>query len=369
MTNETVLCQITKTVTSSIYYWIILSVEFIFSLTGFVFNLFVMILIKHCTTLHINIRLLLGHLCLSINWFCIAIAFRTLQVTVTAIVNPCYLIMENVSCKLLDLTNAFPLLLTLYVMAAIGCERLYASYKFRTYEIRKSVCPAVLLILIVWSFCIVEYIYGFLNLPPSQLTPICMGIMEIRKKNAEILISIGACLEVFASVVIVVNFFIHKHQLNNLYINQAQHNLTARFQLYQNVKMNRMMLAVMVTHLIFWTLDSFYLIFILQTVELNILKRSCLLHYGNLFILIYGNCNPIVSVWHNVLLQKEMKKYSPKIYFLLNKFYTFKLVRVNNECCRIQPELNSIEKHLEIIENAWNETQKKLDCKNRKGLR
>lgn len=353
-TNITQLCEITKSVTSSFYsgfYWSILAVEFVLCLTGISANVFLLILIKRSVTLHINIRLLFGHLTVTIVWFCSAIACRTLYIAITAMIDSCLLIMETLFCKALDLTAVLPLVGMIYIMAAIGIERIYASYKFHTYELKNSAVPAVMLMTIVWSICLLLQTYIILNIPSGKLTPLCMGLMDVKKDNALVLILAGATVEALASVCIVVNHYINKGQLNDLYINQAQHSLTARFQLHQNVKMNRMLSAIMLTHIVFWVVHTFYIIGALETAQLSILSRSCIMHFDFLMIIVYCNCNPIISVWHNVLLQKEMKKYSPKLYECWYKIYSSKII--SKKVATVGAELNSIERYLQIMEQSW----------------
>lgn len=359
------LCNVTKTVASSILYRAILFMEFSFCITGAVLNGFVVILIKRNSTLHINIRLLLGHLTLTNAWYCTAAIIRILHVLITAIIDPCSLVMETLSCRYLDMINVLPLVGSIYIIAAIGIERLYASYKYRTYELKKNIVPVILLIVTVWVMCLLTQTYGFFTVTPKKLTPICLGILELKKTGAQTLVCVSFSLELFALITIIGNYFINVRQMGGLYINQAQeHSLTARFQLDQNVKMNRLLLATIITHICFWILYSIYVISMLETSQMAPLARVCLMHFGYILIVCYTNCNPIISVWNNVFLQNELKKYSPAIFHYWNKIYTYKMT-VNKKVDTIRTGLSLIEHHMEIMENAWKtENMKKVTLSN-----
>lgn len=360
VTNRTDLCNITKTVTSSSYYWTVLILECIFCFSGLLFNGLILILLKRNTLLHFNIRVLFGHLTLTIVWFCIAQLIRILHIAVTTLVNPCLLVMEVFSCKLLDMINVLPLISTLYIMSAIGIERLYASYMYRTYESRKNTALTFVFIMTTWVLCLFQQLVAFYNIPHNKFTPMCMGIMEIKKESAQLLLAMGGSLETFASVVILVNYFINKNQSSDSFINRAQHSLTARFQVHQNVKINRMLLAVMLAHNIFWVLDTFYMIGALEMTDMTILARSCMFQVNQMLILIYCISNPIVSVWHNVLLQNEMKKYAPRLYSFWSKIYFC------NEKMKVAVEparIHSIERQMELMEKAWIESSRNQNRK------
>lgn len=357
VSNYSNICDASKEVIRTYSFWVILSIEFVLGITSVLFNSIVLILISKNSTIHTNLRILLCQLSIFIIWFSIGYAGKIIYIITTVIINPCDLITDAYTCKLQEiLTTSLPVTATNYSLTIIGIERFYATLNFRTYEHYKNKWPLVLLLAFLWTVVLGQQMVPWLTMVKGQnVMPICASLLSLNTISAQTVVSLNLINEVVALIMHLLNLRINNIKLSTVYINQAQENLTARFQLDQNFKTVRTILPIVYVHIVCWVpkiaclAAVVYLhMFVLFT------EQVCVAHFISLMSITFGNFYAIITLIRNPVIRNDIEKLSPSVY----KFFQFIICKTRRKRFLVkvgvvESHIVDTDKHFQMLESMW----------------
>lgn len=353
---ETLSCEISKQISSTITLWVLLFVEVKLTLSSIFMNTVLLVLIARKSTLHLNLRILLIQLSFCLIWSSSGFLMRALYNLILMGTNPCRLVINSFTCKLEELTMAVPVTLVNYSLVIIGIERFYATLRFRTYENNKSILPSLFLMIVLWAGVLCQQLVSLMSMKASmKLMPICNNLLSLTPSTTKTIVILSVTNETLALTVHLINLRINKWKLSTVYINQAQENLTARFQLDQSFKTIRTVLPIVILHTICWTPTGIGMILVFYVKIFNsVIDELSAVHMMNLMTILFGNLYPLITFNRNQVIMEDLRKTYPTLHRIV-KVIVFKqdskIFVTQTDCIDTNAETL---KHFEVLQKLFN---------------
>lgn len=350
-------CEIPELISKTFGYWIMLYLGLTLSLTSICMNATLLTLIAKNSTFHLNLRILLIQMSVCFIWSASGYGVKAIYTLVVMSINPCNLITDAFMCKLQEaLSTSLPVTITNYSLVVIGVERFYATIKFRTYETSKNFLPIIFLMTPLWIGVLCQQLIPLLSMAPNskKMMPVCSNLLSLDSPTAKFVAGLNFVNEAVALALHLIILRINKLKLSTVYINQAQENLTARFQLDQNFKAIRTILPIVFAHIICWIPKGVCLGLAFFTNIINPgVDELCVVQVVTIVNIIFGNSYALITFVRNPLIRQGVKKLMPKFY----KFIEFVLCRNRSRLFKfkvdIDGSLSETKKHFEMLENMW----------------
>lgn len=348
-------CESTKHIVETLPFWIILLFEFIFGITSTIFNFILFIVIVKNSTFHLNLRILLCQMSFFIMWYSTGYLCKTVYLSVNMMNNPCDLVTDAFHCKLQEIwTTALPSIATHYSLLVIGLERFYATLKFRVYEHNRNILPVLVLSAALWSLVICQQVLPLVAMVKSAKTmPMCVNLLSLNSQSAVTVVSLSFINEALSITVHLINLRLNNFNLKTVYINQAQENLSARFQLDQNFKTIRTILPIVVVHILCWLPKSgCFIAMIYLYLFPSFTQQICIMHLINLTTIIFGNVYTIITFARNPTIRRDAQKLSPFVY----KFIQFVSCKNRMKMFKVKVDINDFtetQKHFQMLNMMW----------------
>lgn len=270
-------------------------------------NVYLMYQIRKVTVFHANLRWLLFHH--SFNLVCFSLgngAKAAYLLTVWFIIqDPCRYVVSLFDCKVQELAFIVPLLNGIYSLVALCLERAYATVRYRTYD-WASATPwlAIFLIPGVWLSSLVAQCLPLKDIPQNVYMPMCSTLLSISPSVAKSLLSSNMSIEFLAVFLALVLYFVNDRLLDRSLINRGKRTLAARFQVFQNVTVNRLLLPTVGVHATCFTFVYIYLLLVLTGLDLDTGAKTLLVHVNFLSVLTYAIIHPTLAFTQNPHLRK-----------------------------------------------------------------
>lgn len=346
VTNVT-LCNVSKMLSLSPMVVTETSLVILLSPIGFVLNGFLIYSLIKSTIFSINLRVLMSNLSISALLFCFGHFIKHISVVVLMAIDPCFLVTTLYGCKLQETATIVPLLTTLYSLVAIGVDRLYATLCYNTYDQKKRIYISVVLVIAIWTVALASQL-AQLPLIPRGFVPFCQNLLVMNSTGAIMALSFSIILETLCVMIFTTTTVLDRTKLTNVLINQAQHSLAARYQLSQNIDINKIMLPSAIIHLAcFLPTTAFSMLIVLgwkmnmETKVKFVLATLILIH---LFTIVY----PLMTFYKNERLRQQLTKRLPWLRNVILKH------TVKPNAPRINNYIDDTEKYFQFHENMWN---------------
>lgn len=362
MSNTTAMdgvIELSIFISQSLSIWALFIFEFVLGISSICMNIVLLAIIVKNTTLHVNLRILLVQLSICMIWSSAGYAGKAFYSMIVMCTNPGYLMTEAFMCKLQELfLVSMPANIVSYSLVLIGLERFYATLNFRTYENSRNIMPAVLLIAVLWIGILCQELIPLMTIQRGlKMMPICTNLLSLTPSSAKTIVVLNMANEVVAVTVHLTNLRISKVKLSSVYINQAQQNLSGRFQLDQNFKTIQTILPIIAIHSACWIpkgICCFSVVYQSNFYESkNITEGLCLINVAILMNVLFGNLYAIITFSRNPMIRHDLSRLWPTLYKFLDliickdKRKTFR-VKVNFE-----NHVHETVRHFEMLENMW----------------
>lgn len=313
---------------------------------GCLLNLFLIYSILRSTLFHNNLRLLMGHLSAMAVWYNVASFGKSLYTLMVMYSEPCNLVTTLYNCKVQELISILPLQTMLYSLVAIGLERLYATLFYTTYDYTKNLYMSLTLIFCIWFAALTLQLSPLPHIPSGKIL-VCQNLLVINQKTALTLLIIGLVLEFFSVLIFTCTTCWDRIKLRKLMINQAQHTLSARFQLAQNVEINKIMLPSALAHLACFTLINSFPLSVVSGWDTTFEVKVQFIQGSLLLVDVFTILHALIIFRQNDRLRQQLGLAFPR----LKKFFaTVKVKPSTPDFSGAQETL----RHFEFLEYTWN---------------
>uniref|UniRef100_A0A914WZ07 G-protein coupled receptors family 1 profile domain-containing protein n=1 Tax=Plectus sambesii TaxID=2011161 RepID=A0A914WZ07_9BILA len=215
---------------------------------------------------HINMRILL------VNLF-ISVVLANLGVAVIAIYHLVAFIMHQneeqlcdlmaisaTSCARVNALNNYAGLTTVIGLSALAAERIYATVCFKTYESTRKLQIGI-------GLTIAQWLISFPTLPirptSDQRYPVCQGVLS-RPRDMFSFMGAMLAVELFSLFIFVALVFANEKKIKQYKENAVLQRLSARYQLKENVNTTKLMIPISVVSCIVFCLSLFALLFLVH---------------------------------------------------------------------------------------------------------
>lgn len=309
-TNETELCQVAKTIMDVPQTKAILALQCIVGVVAVFPNLLTIMLLFRVKVFHPNLRVLLGHFSFDLMFYSATIAEKAFRRLVTPV---CQLPVFFPTCVIRDWLVGIPLHNAMLALIVLLLERLYATVRFRGYE-NGNTRPYLAMILLVctWISTLTIQLSNYAKASPIRV-PVCETALSSTPTQLTTVIATFMSLETLAIAMMVFIVVYNRILLRYMVINRAQFDLSARFQVDQNVSVNAALLPSAILHVICYLPNYTFLLFCLidltsSSIYIPIETRAWLLHLSFLWRLVYACAHPFLIIALNPNLKHELFK-------------------------------------------------------------
>lgn len=246
-----------------------------------------------------NLRLLWAHLCLLLLVFACALLYKSCSVLYAiTICDVCGLSMVHSECKMRDLPATLPNAAIGYASVAICLERLYSTIRYRWYNTSNSAKPwlAMLLFTAIWSITIFLQFRSVGRVSKERIAPICQSLLTSSRSSATLSLAANLCLEMVSLVLSLSIDFYNKRLLQWSAINRAKQSLSSRFQIDQNVKVNKMVTPSTLLQTACYIPNFTLLILISEGVSDDYATNAIWLEIGYAWKLLFALAHPIFGI-------------------------------------------------------------------------
>lgn len=344
--NISAACNISKLLPTLPIFMTELSFTLLLAPFGFVLNCFLVYGIAKSTLFNINLRILLGHLSILALLFCLTNFGKSVYIGILAAIDPCYLVTSLYYCKVQELATILPLVTMLYSLVAIGIERLYATLRYTTYDSEKNIYLAVFLIIVIWAVALGFQLSPLPQIPQGYI-PICQNLLVLNKQAAVTILSFSMTLEILSVMIFTATTLLDRMKLTKLLINKTQHcTLAARFQLSQNIDVNKIMLPSALAHLACFIPQNIFATSAVCGWEMSIETKLQFLTFALLLVLIFTIFHALIIFYKNDRLRQQVTKEFPLIRKLILNSKVKPETQVNNA--------DDTNKYFDFYESMWN---------------
>lgn len=319
--NDSNPCPDTTNVTTVSGFQAMLAVEVIMSICGLVPNALMVVIVARARVFHTNLRLLLAHLNLILFTYSAAQLAKSLSVLITvSFGDVCSLAMKLYDCKLREFPVAFPNNALTYSSFAICLERIYCTILYKKYD-KNGAKPwlAMALIFITWIVVITNQLLNLYGTSQTKMTAVCENLLSVTPASSTGTLIPQMTLE---AAIVISSLAVHlynKQQLNSAFLNRSKMTLSARFQMDQNVQLNRIVTPSMIFEAICFIPIMLLLMLLNRGYEMPQPTKVILVHFSYIWKLAFCCVQPLISFYENPHLNKGLRKvYGQMMFLVLN---------------------------------------------------
>lgn len=349
-------CNVSESIVTAPYFIALLSVEMLASLVGGISNTLLLVLIWRLRVVHANLRCLMAHLSFVLTWFALATFIKASRLLINGqSANSCKLVSVAYSCRLEELPHVMAITSTIYSLISILLERLYSTVRYRSYD-RSSHVPwlAIVLIPMVWAASLAYQLLGLKAIPSSQVMPLCENILSVEKGAAASRLASTIFVETAGIVTALLIYFYNGRKFETMAVNRAKHTLTSRFQISQNVELNRFIVPSTLMLVCCYLPNHVYLLLVVYGLDVEFGVRTYLVHLNYLWKLLYCIVHPILVFKRSSHLRMQLQRSMPQ--WLARLLLQQKMVQVSViEAERVNAEAGmNGDTHFELLAKMWN---------------
>lgn len=305
--NMSLLCEEAKTISETLPMKIILILECIVGVLAIFPNLLTIILLFRIKVFHLNLRVLLGHLSFDLVFYSISLAEKASRHLRTPF---CKMPMLFRECIVQEWAITIPLHNVMLALVILLLERLYSTIRFRTYD-RSSRWPTLALVLFIcsWTSTLSVQLTNYASANRDLWISICETSFVAGIKQILTITGSFVCLETVAIALMIFVYTYNRFMLRRMVINRAQFDLSARFQIDQNVKVNAALMPSAVLHVICYLPTYTFLLWTyLQPSAFKIETQAWCVHLTFLWRLVYAFAHPTILLILNPNLRQGFRK-------------------------------------------------------------
>lgn len=345
MNSSIAACEISNELPTLPILVVELTITVMLAPSGFILNACLIYSIIKSSLFNNNLRILLGHMSLMASLYCLATFVKYISVFVFMLWDPCYLVSTLYNCKLKEIAIILPLLGMIYSLVAIGFERLFATLFYKTYDHVRNIYLSIIMIICIWCMNLTIYLYPLPNIPLAYI-PLCQSLLALNKQAATSTLAASGVMEILSVLSFICTTFLDRFKLSKLMINRAHHTLTARFQLSQNVKVNKIMLPSALAHFVCFIPSHLFATSAIFGWEMNLFEKIEFIHLSLLLIVLFTNLHGIIIFYNNDRLREHISNRFPGI----KKYFTKNQIEPISQA----HDLDGTERHFQFLESIWN---------------
>jgi hypothetical protein len=233
----------------------------------------------------------------------------------------CTLAVITSDCKLSEFPVAFPNNALSYASFAICLERVYCTMRYKHYD-KNGAKPwlAAALIFCTWIIVVTNQVINWSNASKTKVTPVCENLLSVTPAGTTNTLVPQMTVEIGIVLLSLSVHIYNKHQVNNGFVNISKMSLSARFQLDQNVQLNRIVTPSMIFEAICYVPILLLLTLLNSGYEIELTQKVILVHFSYIWKLAFCILQPILGFRENPHLNKGLRNMCRQIwYFILNK--------------------------------------------------
>lgn len=340
-------CNESLELTSNYFFWGSKAVKLAMAPPAIIFNLLLIIVLRKCSLLHVNVRYLLINLCVCSLCASIYILVKSTYTILAKVFGPpCIFEVTFMTCKYQEIIFIFAKLPVICSMLGLSIERAYASWKIDTYEKNDSPGLAKIILLITWTFSLLMSIMLVATVNDYDVIPYCNSIFIYNPISFKILCGMVLPMELLGVIAYLIRWYKTSKQISIISINQAQYNLSGRLQKFLTLSLTATMLPSIILHALCW-----FTIFGFATVQITLIHLSFqdqlilsqYLFYG--LCLLHMTLHPLVCFYKCDTIRYELLELFPK----LQRF-----VPPSKRLVLLHQFENEEQKHFELLYSMWN---------------
>lgn len=284
--NLSSYCSIAQSVIGARGFSYLLALEILVGLLAASANAPLMVMVWRVSVFHYNLRLLLSQLSFALFWYSVGYVIKAagLLHAIFTQIDPCDLIMNAYACKCQEIPYTIPISMTMYTLLFINVERLYSTLLYRKYERGRSFpWLGCLLATVAWLCPLVVILHATVNIPKHRLVGVCENLLSMSIPAATSAFCLNSSLLVAGVVCCVAGYMWNIYRLRQAAINRAQHTLASRFQIDQNVKVNRVMMPSMLVVTLCYLPNYVFLLIVITGLHLSYETQTWLIHVNYLW--------------------------------------------------------------------------------------
>lgn len=308
VTNSTDHCLIAQSVAAQLELKVVFTLESIFGVLALFPSMLTLYLLWRVKIFHANLRLILANLTGNLFVYSASEAIKVIHRLTS---DPCTSHnMPLKTCMLRDYFVIVPAHNALISLVILNLERLYATFRYRTYDYGSHV-PYLGLVLLAaaWATTLGLNIPGYFAAPETARVAVCELALVGQPDAVFNVIILMASFETVAAVITFFVYVYNKYILGRMSLNRARYDLSARFQVSQNEQLNTALMPGMLLHMVCHLPTYIFLtvLFVLKG-QLATETKTWLLHLTYLWRLIYALLDPILLITLNASLRQGLKK-------------------------------------------------------------
>lgn len=294
----------------------LVSLEVLISTAAILSNALFLSMIWKVQVFHVNLKLLLGNLNFIILAYSLGFLVKSFSTLLTVWGgNICSFAMLSFDCKVSELLVAMPNVGVNYASLAVCLERVYCTIRYRRYDKSglMTTCISVVLLLACYSVVFGHQLGFLFNIPRDQVTTFCENMLSTTPETAVNGISISFTTELITIVLSLLIYLYNKRQLKSATANWSEENLSSRFQLDQNVKVNRLLTPAMIFEGVCYVPTFIFLILLAVGFQTTIENKIFWIHVTYNFKLLFALFQPVFGFVLNKQLKKALRDSFPTV--------------------------------------------------------
>lgn len=357
------LCQVARTILDTPGFSALLITEIASGVAATLLNALLLVVVWRVSVFHRNLRLLLLHLSLSLLWYSAAYVVKagSLLPRTFGAGDPCDMKMRMFDCRVFEIPNAVPVQTAVYTQLAISLERLYSTVRYKRYsdtEGRRWANRPVLAIILIplcYAVPVFNIVNSLIRMPPSEMVAICENLLSMTPGGATTSLANNFAALLASTLCVFAVWYWNGYKLRAMMANKAKHTLSSRFQIDQNIQINRVIVPDMVLLLCCYIPNYVFMFLVVLNLPLNYEVKAILIHVNYLWKIAYAVAHPAVVLERNAHVRKRVKEMAPLFLRRLFRFEqeTHRVFAIVDKERRLETRT-----HFQMLEDAWNKPVK-----------
>lgn len=304
-------CATTKFVLEQAALVPLLWIEILVGTVAVVFNCGLIVSIWKAKTFHANLRSLLAYFSVCLAWFNFSRCYKAVIILfLVSDADPCRRLKTSYQCSVDEILVSIPSYLTPWSFFGLCLERLYATLRYKSYETSGTSLWIILASIVLVSVTpISSNVNTVLRSSTTQYSPLCESLLSKSGTIGALPLSVTSVVICLASALCCKFWNDYKMRMGGL--NRAQQTLASRFQIAQNVQINRMLLPTMLLQTLCNAPHYILLALLLSDLDVHVETRSVLSHCNYIWRMAYALLHPLLAFHRIRALRQQLTLYLP----------------------------------------------------------
>lgn len=362
-TDNDSACISTKIIADTPGFDAILLIEIFLGFAASIPNLFLMCIIWRVTVFHSNLRLCLAHLSFILLWYSFGYMVKAISLLPVILSgDPCTLITYSYECKLREIGLGIPAQALTYAGMAVALERLYSTLYYKKYDEDEERRPYLGIALIIFAYIVpvANTLNSLFALKKDVVLPICENALSSTPASASTTIGVNLTAMLVSILIVGAIWRINDTKLRTMVANRANSSLAARFQIEQNVQVNKIIVPSTCLQMLCIIPNYVFLFLILVGLPLTNEQKIILIHCNYIWKQGFAIMHPVVCFARHARIRQEIYKSMQWVYKRNDRVGPETTTRKDTrlagstsvgEAANLKKEMDT---HFQMLSSAWN---------------